>query len=292
MYPPPDDDRARELERGTAAPERREFDREEFTRGAADLLPEPLRAFDELLRTLVFARERVRGANVPGSLRLALDRGTDEFVWRALGETRELVRGATEPRLGVPLTIGSPVRKVRLRVAERSGVARTVADELPDRLPENVRHCEPLVVLLRPVDVVALGEPVVARVEPVVARREPVVARVEPVVARVEPVVRREPAVVFAVAGDAPRVRPGDPPKPRHSVPERLDVPERVAVPARVPPACAGSPTAALVPPRDRPEALGNPAAPPERRVAVEEPLTDPVEPVPDDTAACEPRDR
>jgi len=83
------------LERGTAAPELREFDREELTRGAADRLPEPLRAFDELLRTLVFARERVRGANVPESLRLALVRGTDELVWLAPRPTRELVRGAT-----------------------------------------------------------------------------------------------------------------------------------------------------------------------------------------------------
>ena len=177
------------------------------------------------------------------------------------------------------------MRKVRLRVAERSGVERTVAGGLPAWLPENVCHCEPLVRALPREDVVALGEAVVALDEPVVPRREPVVARVEPVV-------RGEPAFAFAVAGDDPRARPDDPPKLRHSVPELFDVPERVVVPARVPPARAGSATAALVPPRDRPEALGNPAAPPDPRVALVEPLTDPVEPVPDDTAACEPRDR
>jgi len=95
VYPPPDDDRARELDRGVDPPELREFDREEFTRGAVDRLPERLPALDELLREFVLARERVRGANVPELLRLALVRGTDELVWLAPRETRELVRGAT-----------------------------------------------------------------------------------------------------------------------------------------------------------------------------------------------------
>ena len=66
------------------------------------------------------------------------------------------------------------MRNVRLRVPERSGVERTVAGGLPDRLRENVRHCEPLEPELPREEVVALGEAVVARGEPAVARREPV----------------------------------------------------------------------------------------------------------------------
>lgn len=80
------------------------------------------------------------------------------------------------------------MRKVRLRVDERSGVERTVAGGLPDRLRENVCHCEPLEPELPREDVMALGETVVARDEPVVARREPVVAVVEPLTDPVEPV--------------------------------------------------------------------------------------------------------
>ena len=50
------------------------------------------------------------------------------------------------------------MRKVRLRVDERSGVERTVAGGLPDRLRENVCHCEPLEPELPREDVMALGE--------------------------------------------------------------------------------------------------------------------------------------